>query len=177
MRLVARCKRPGAGNDEIGTDEGHDTGDATTAKGGTDGKMAALLSTDDAKDQRQVESWLQLDKSTLDKLGDGDADEGSAIRGKVELEAGDTLNFDWLFGAGAKSGGNDFAFVTLRPDGTNEVFGLTGVKAVGEDKNSGWQSFSFKAEEAGSYKIGIGVMDVGSSDGHSTLMLDNTWFG
>ncbi|MBX9750999.1 MAG: cadherin-like domain-containing protein [Roseococcus sp.] len=154
-----------------------DTGDVTTAKGGTEGKMAALLSTDDAKDQKQVEGWLQLEKGTLDKLGYGDADEGSAIRGKVELEAGDTLNFDWLFGAAAKSGGNDFAFVTLRHDGENTVFGLADVKTVGEGKESGWQAFSFKAEEAGTYEIGIGVMDVGSSDGHSRLMLDNIWVG
>jgi Ca2+-binding RTX toxin-like protein len=154
-----------------------DTGDVTTAKGGTLGKMAALLSTNDAKDQKEVEGWLQLDKGTLDKLGYGDADEGSAIRGKVELEAGDTLNFDWLFGAAAKSGGNDFAFVTLRHDGENTVFGLADVKKVGEGKDSGWQAFSFKAEEAGTYEIGVGVMDVGSSDGHSTLMLDNIWIG
>lgn len=154
-----------------------DTGDVETVKGGTQGKMAARLSTDDAKDQKQVEGWLQLDKGTLDKLGFGDADEGSAIRGKVELDAGETLNFDWLFSAAAKSGGNDFGFVTLRHDGTNEVFGLTDVKKVGEGKDSGWQAFSFKAEEAGSYEIGIGVMDVGSSDGHSTLMLDNIWIG
>ncbi|WP_431301486.1 Ig-like domain-containing protein [Sediminicoccus sp. BL-A-41-H5] len=154
-----------------------DTGDVETVKGGTEGKMAALLSTDDAKDQKQVEGWLQLDKGTLDKLGYGDAEEGSAIRAKVELEAGDTLNFDWLFGAAAKSGGNDFAFVTLRHDGANQVFGLADVKMVGQGKDSGWQGFSFKAEEAGSYEIGIGVMDVGSSDGHSTLMLDNIWIG
>ena len=154
-----------------------DTGDVETVKGGTEGKMAALLSTDDGKDEKQVEGWLQLSKGTLDKLGYGDADEGSAIRGKVELEAGDTLNFDWLFGAGAKSGGNDFAFVTLRHDGENQVFGLADVKTVGQGKDSGWQSFAFKAEEAGSYEIGIGVMDVGSSDGHSTLMLDNIWIG
>ncbi|MBS7791988.1 cadherin-like domain-containing protein [Roseococcus sp. SDR] len=154
-----------------------DTGDVETVKGGTEGKMAARLSTDDAKDQKQVEGWLQLGKGTLDKLGYGDADEGSAIRGKVELEEGQTLNFDWLFGAAAKSGGNDFAFVTLRHDGENEVFGLADVKAVGEGKNSGWQSFSFKADEAGSYEIGIGVMDVGSSDGHATLLLDNIWIG
>lgn len=154
-----------------------DTGDAETVKGGTEGKMAARLSTDDAKDQKQVEGWLQLEKGTLDKFGFGDADEGSAIRGKVELEAGDTLNFDWLFGAAAKSGGNDFAFVTLRHDGENTVFGLADVKKVGEGKESGWQTFSFKAEEAGKYEIGIGVMDVGSSDGHSVLMLDNIWIG
>ncbi|MEI6161060.1 MAG: Ig-like domain-containing protein, partial [Roseococcus sp.] len=163
---------------ESGLDKGwQQTGDVTTAKGGTEGKMAALLSTNDAKDQKEVEGWLQLDKGTLDKLGYGDADEGSAVRSKVDLDEGDTLNFDWLFGAAAKPEGNDFAFVTLRHNGTNEVFGLMDVKAVGEGKNSGWQSFSFKAEEAGSYEIGIGVMDVGSSDGHSTLMLDNVWFG
>jgi Ca2+-binding RTX toxin-like protein len=154
-----------------------DTGDVETVKGGTEGKMAARLSTEDAKDQKQVEGWLQLEKGTLDKLGYGDADEGSAIRGKVELEAGQTLNFDWLFGAAAKSGGNDFAFVTLRHDGENEVFGLADVKTVGQGKDSGWQSFSFTAEEAGGYEIGIGVMDVGSSDGHSILMLDNIWIG
>jgi VCBS repeat-containing protein len=154
-----------------------DTGDVETVKGGTEGKMAARLSTDDAKDQKQVEGWLQLEKGTLDKLGYGDADEGSAIRGKLELEAGQTLNFDWLFGAAAKSGGNDFAFVTLRHDGENKLFGLMDVKSVGEGKESGWKSFSFKAEEAGSYEIGIGVMDVGSSDGHSILMVDNIWIG
>jgi Ca2+-binding RTX toxin-like protein len=154
-----------------------DTGDVETIKGGTEGNMAARLSTDDAKDQKQVEGWLQLDKGTLDKLGYGDADEGSAIRGKVELEAGQSLNFDWLFDAAAKPGGNDFAFVTLRHDGENTVFGLTDVKTVGAGEESGWQAFSFKAEEAGSYEIGIGVMDVGSSDGHSALLLDNVWIG
>jgi VCBS repeat-containing protein len=154
-----------------------DTGDVETVKGGTEGRMAARLSTDDGKDQKQVEGWLQLGKGTLDKLGHGDAEEGSAIRGKVELEAGETLNFDWLFGAAAKPGGNDFAFVTLRHDGENEVFSLADVKRVGAGQESGWQSFSFTAEEAGRYEIGIGVMDVGGSDGHSILMLDNIWIG
>jgi Ca2+-binding RTX toxin-like protein len=154
-----------------------DTGDVETIKGGTEGQMAARLSTDDAKDQKQVEGWLQLEKGTLDKLGSSDADEGSAIRGKVELEAGQSLNFDWLFGAAAKSGGNDFAFVTLRHDGENQVYALADVKKVGAGQESGWQAFSFKAEDAGTYEIGIGVMDVGSSDGHSTLLLDNIWIG
>jgi Ca2+-binding RTX toxin-like protein len=163
---------------EDGLDKGwQDTGDVSTTKGGTQGKMAAVLSTDDAKDQKQVEGWLQLPKGTLDKLGFGDADEGSAIRGKLELEAGQSLGFDWLFEAASKSGGNDFSFVTLRHDGENTVFGLADVKKVGAGQESGWQSFSFQAEEAGTYEIGIGVMDVGSSDGHSTLLVDNVWFG
>ncbi len=163
---------------EDGLDKGwQDTGDVGTTKGGTQGKMAAVLSTDDAKDQKQVEGWLQLEKGTLDKLGFGDADEGSAIRGKVELEAGQSLGFDWLFEAAGKPGGNDFSFVTLRHEGENTVFGLADVKKVGAGQDSGWQSFSFQAEEAGTYEIGIGVMDVGSSDGHSVLMLDNIWIG
>jgi hypothetical protein len=96
---------------------------------------------------------------------------------KVDLAEGQTIGIDCLFSAAAKSGGNYFGFVTISHDGENIVQGLIDVKAVGGSKDSGWQHCTFKAKEAGGYEIGIGVVDVGSSDSHSLLLVDNVWFG
>ncbi len=153
------------------------TGDVSLTEGGTDGKMAALLSTADGAKEKEVEGWLHLEKGTLDNLDRGDAREGSGIRGKVDLAEGQTLGFDWLFATGEKIEGNDFAFVTIRRSGDETVTLLSDIKTLAGEGDTGWQSFRFTAEKEGGYEIGIGIMDVDGTAGDSTLMVDHVWIG
>lgn len=90
-----------------------------------------------------------------------DAIEGSAIRFSQVAQAGDSFSFSWVLST-LDVDNIDRAFVSIS-DGVNEtIFNLTGSP-----------SFSHSFTDAGTYTIGIGVLDIDDSNGESLLALSN----
>jgi len=102
----------------------------------------------------------------------GEPTEGSAVRTTLAASAGDVFSFDWIFHTNEGVGGNnDYAFVTIG----SQVFNLANISSattipggtLGSIPNpyarqiSG--TFSHTFNTAGTYNVGIGVVD-GDSD-------------
>jgi hypothetical protein len=151
------------------------TGDVLRVEGGTEGKSSVRLSTADGNKEKELEGWTHVEKGTLDALGRGDVQEGSAIRTKLDLAAGQTLHVDWRFATEGEVEGNDIAFVVLRLNGQETVTLLGDVKSLDGKDDSGWQDFSFKVEKDGGYELAFGVADVDGTSGTSLLWIDNLW--
>ncbi|GAB4181579.1 MAG: hypothetical protein Fur006_16750 [Coleofasciculaceae cyanobacterium] len=124
-----------------------------------------------------LESFLGLSAGALDGMGNGNATEGSAIKlSTLTVAAGTTLTFDWNFltNESTPSGTyNDFAFVSINGlkelGDTNSTF----VLPSGSVKQTGYKQFSYTFAAAGTYTIGLGVVDVGDKTVDSSLLVDN----
>jgi len=86
--------------------------------------------------------------------------EGSAIKSTIEVEAGDTLSFDWVWDTDDYLPFNDFAFVGLSLLGIEDI--LASV-AISGDYGTTSGSYSWTAGAAGVLTYVIGVVDVGDS--------------
>ena len=86
--------------------------------------------------------------------------EGSAIKSTIEVEAGDTLSFDWVWDTDDYLPYNDFAFVGLSLLGIEDI--LASV-AISGDYGTTSGSYSWTAGAAGVLTYVIGVVDVGDS--------------
>ena len=113
-----------------------------------------------------IEVFLGLATGSLDALSPSgnDATEGSAIRVQVDVEAGDTVSFDWDFETDENpndpvcpaSQCRDFAFYSAVLTTADGLFLL----ADALDDNAGASgSVLVEASGAGTLQIGIGVMD------------------
>lgn len=101
------------------------------------------------------------------------ATEGSAMWSMFTVEAGQTLSFDWQLstrdvGDGV---GNDYAFVSI---GDTLVTLGSASQATQPGQGSflaqtGWQSFSHTFAHAGTYRVALGVVDVGDFAASSSL--------
>ncbi|MGH1432819.1 MAG: hypothetical protein ACRBB4_17105, partial [Neptuniibacter sp.] len=89
-----------------------------------------------------------------------DVIEGSAIKSTIEVEAGDTLSFDWVWDTDDYLPYNDFAFVGLSLLGIEDI--LASV-AISGDYGTTSGSYSWTAGAAGVLTYVIGVVDVGDS--------------
>lgn len=119
--------------------------------------------------QASVESFLGLSFGKLDTLGQGNAQEGSAIKDSVVVTAGSTLSFNWFWTSqefSAEPTFNDFSFVTINLGGTTVV-----ANTFIADGTTG--TFTFVAPSAGTLTFGIGVMDVGDSSIDSFFNISN----
>ncbi|MBW4615537.1 MAG: PEP-CTERM sorting domain-containing protein [Desmonostoc vinosum HA7617-LM4] len=120
---------------------------------GTDDDVNYNVSGNDPDYISSLETFLGLDSGNLGL----DATEGSAIKKAFNVLAGDVISFDYSF-LTYDTSLSDRAFVTI----SNSVIPLTG--------NS---SFSYTFATAGTYNVGIGVIDVIDNIGSSTLSLTN----
>lgn len=111
---------------------------------------------------------------------------GSAIMQSVTVTAGTTVSLSWNFVTredSAEGTFNDYAFVVMgsnvfRLQAANDLVngGLNGP-AVDLNNNtyrtSGYQTFSFQFTTAGTFNVGVGVVNVGDDGFSSGLLVDN----
>ncbi|MDJ0616730.1 MAG: PEP-CTERM sorting domain-containing protein [Calothrix sp. MO_192.B10] len=142
----------------------------------TDGNYQAALETldlDTGASGSELETFLGLSSGSLTNLG---AIEGSAIKQTITVGAGDTLNFDWNFLTDdlPNLNYNDFAFFSI----TNvkqlaDTFSPTNFSFSHLYDETGYQTYTYNFQSAGTYTLGFGVVDVGDDTVNSALLVDN----
>lgn len=104
---------------------------------------------------------------------------GSVIYKTVDVQAGETLSFDFAFGSIDYLPYNDFAFVAIEGVGVMKLSNVTAIKGpvffnkAYQYVESAVQQFSYQFAEAGSFKIAIGVMNALDGIVDSKLILKN----
>jgi autotransporter-associated beta strand protein len=160
----------------------------TTATFGTppaEGAYQALL-TDGSPSvpTSQLETFLNLAAGTLNSISSGPVIEGSALRRTLTVSAGDTVSFQWNFLTNESLAPpwtyNDFAFVSLTPVGLaatrladTEFDAFLPSSGTGYSWETGYCQFQHAFTAAGTYLLGIGVVDVTDSAVNSAILLDS----
>jgi hypothetical protein len=154
----------------------------------TDGTYQALLTTDasnGAVAAGEVTTFLNLAANELNLLGNGVAIEGSALKlDTLTADVGDVLTFDWNFLTDETSPSanfNDFGWVTLSNGFKTELADTFGsfspLASSGFAQHSGYGTYRYVFTEAGTYTLGLGVMDAGDGSGNSGVLIDNLQLG
>jgi hypothetical protein len=148
---------------------------ANYGSGPTDGAYQALLTTVTEQTRTDVELAEFLNVNPNDLLNLGNVIEGSAIKTTFTVKAGDVVKFDWNFLAddSQQEMNNDFAFVTLALTKLADTFSIFVNSPTPFSNETGFKTFSYQFETAGTYTLGIGVVDVGDPAGDSGLLVDN----
>ncbi|MEO3431492.1 hypothetical protein AAFN88_21725, partial [Pelagibius sp. CAU 1746] len=144
----------------------------------------------------EIEAFLGLTSGALDDAandgyggnGEENATDGSAIKTSLELQEGDhvEMTFNFLDAEGSGTGANfqDFAFITVNGevfrianvgdsnDSTSAAYIAPGI-SLSWDQESGYFTLSVDVETAGTYELGIGVMNEGDTSVDSALLVDN----
>ncbi|MHC5916737.1 MAG: PEP-CTERM sorting domain-containing protein [Nostoc sp.] len=142
----------------------------------TDGNYQSILETlndSTGVSGSDLETFLELSPGSLG------AEEGTAIKQTVNINAGDILTFDWNFLTDQDPDAtyNDFAFfslgnITNQLADTNSPFTIfTSFSRL--SKETGYQPYSYKFQIAGTYTLGFGVVDIGDDTVNSALLVDN----
>ncbi|MFP5273432.1 S8 family serine peptidase [Coleofasciculus sp.] len=153
---------------------------ATIGSTPTDGTFQALITNGQGSvSDSNLETFLGLNSGDLDNLGNGDAIEGSALKlTPITVKAGDIVSFDWNFITNEQtpSNYNDFGFISISSTllseltDTNQQFNrFTG--SFGKQTNYG--TFDYQFTQAGTYTIGLGLVDADDSSVDSGLLVDN----
>ncbi|MBD2383862.1 PEP-CTERM sorting domain-containing protein [Cylindrospermum sp. FACHB-282] len=128
---------------------------------------------EEASPNPNLQDFLGLDAESLDD--DGQAYEGSAIKSVITAQAGDKLSFEWRFSTNETSN-KDFGFFLVNnnviklADFTNALqSGTSGSFQT----NTGFNTFSYTFNSAGTYNLGFGVVDVGDYVTSSALDVKN----
>ncbi len=151
--------------------------------GPTAGLQEARLKTNGPTEQTlsQLQSFFSLPAGTLNGLGNGNVDEGSAIKQTFAANAGDVLSFDWNFLTRQTTPDvlNDFAYVVLNGQAitlanTHSTFFPTATTYFHETH---FQTYTYNIPTTGNFTLGFSVVDVGIPGNHgriiSALELDN----
>ncbi len=156
----------------------------------TEGDFQALITTAlGIVNDTEIEAFLGLNLGEIDLISNGDATEGSALQKQVVVEAGDILSFDFNLltnetVSGIDSGTfNDFAFVSVIPNtnlesSTNnfqiaDISSNLVVSPTRFELETGYDTFTYEFTEAGTYKVGIGIVDAGDGAFESGLLVDD----
>jgi hypothetical protein len=88
--------------------------------------------------------------------------------------AGDVLTFDWAFLAFDFIPFNDFSLFTVYDQGNNIIdsVSLASVATVGNNGDTGWQTYTYTFADEGTGSLEFGSLDV-NGPGASHLLLDN----
>ncbi|WP_009633448.1 hypothetical protein [Synechocystis sp. PCC 7509] len=143
----------------------------------TDGYFQAGLATYNSTPAASLEGFLGLSVGSLSTLGNGVARGGAAIRQTFTANVGDVISFDWNFltdEGTPNARNNDFAF-----------FSLTGLTELADTnvsffdslspfrEETGYQTTSYTITTAGTYTLGLGVINSGDFKVQSGLLVDN----
>ena len=126
----------------------------------------------------ELEGFLSISTGSLDAISLQGSIQGSALRLTFAAAAGDVLAFDWNFltneNLNAQSF-NDVAFVAFgsQVDVLADVYSSTFQPSTTPlFDETGYQSYSLTFATAGTYTVGVGVLDVGDDLFDSALLLD-----
>ncbi len=129
----------------------------------------------------QLEQFLGLTNGSIDSLVGGNATAGSALRTTLTVEAGDTLTirFNFLTNEATPSSFNDTTFLSVAGEGGQQLFRLADTTTPGFQTTpasfnaaTGYQEVTLTFNQAGTYTIGFGVVDLGDTTFDSALLLD-----
>ncbi len=142
-----------------------------------DGYFQAGLTTYASRPAASLENFLGLSNGSLSSLGNGVARGGAAIKQTFTANVGDVISFDWNFltdEGTPNARNNDFAFFSL--SGLTELAD-TNVSFVDSfspfREETGYQTTSYTITKAGTYTLGLGVVNTGDVKGLSGLLVDN----
>ena len=120
-----------------------------------------------------IEDFIGIAMGTLN-VQENFAFEGSVLKQTFNVNAGDTLTFNWNFFTNETSSGADYAFVSINGN-------LTQLAAPSDASSSslpyafttGFQTFSQTFDAAYSVTLAFGVVDVNDYNVTSALWFDN----
>ena len=129
--------------------------------------------------ESQLETFLGLQQGDLDGLNNGPVMNGSAISQMITVSAGSMLSFDYDFLTNQPTvpplyAVNPFAFVTVPvlQDFADDFSPLM-TSSTSFAQETGYNTFTETFTTAGTYLLGIGVVNVTDNMYSSGLLLDN----
>ena len=141
--------------------------------------QAAIDAFSNNKTRAQMETFLGLERFSLDTISGGDADRGSVIRRTFEVEAGDKLEVDWNFLTNEPviGGSNDIGIVSIVP-GPGAIVLASASDDLGASESafireSGYSKFEYTFEESGLVRIGFGAVNLDNANISSVLLVDD----
>ena len=93
----------------------------------------------------------------------------SLVASFVQMEKGNTLQFNWAFLTDNNADINDFGLLLINADQTE----LADVESVGDQGDTGWQTFSWTADDDFFGIVSWLAVSPGTTPGHSSLLVDN----
>lgn len=154
---------------------------AEFGSGPTEGSYEALVTNSSGSvSDSDLETFLGLGAGSLFNLGNGIPTNGSAIKQTFTANAGDVVSFSWNFLKEQEPDliYNDFAFASLNSLSTLAsplTSSLVAFSAPDSTFNqqTGFQASSFTIQTAGTYTLGLGVVNVTDTNGDAGLLVDD----
>lgn len=120
-----------------------------------------------------IEDFIGVAMGNLN-AGENFAFEGSVLKQTFNVNAGDTLTFNWNFFTNEASSGADYAFVSINGALTTLATPLDAANSsLPYAYTTGFQTFSQKFDAASSVTLAFGVVDVNDYNVTSALWFDN----
>jgi len=120
-----------------------------------------------------IEDFIGVAMGTLN-VGEDFAFEGSVLKQTFNVNAGDTLTFNWNFFTNEASTGADYAFVSINGALTTLATPLDAANSsLPYAYTTGFQTFSQTFNTASSVTLAFGVVDVNDYNVTSALWFDN----
>jgi hypothetical protein len=120
-----------------------------------------------------IEDFIGIAMGTLN-VNENFAFEGSVLKQTFNVNAGDTLTFNWNFFTNETSSGADYAFVSINGNLTQLATpSNASSSSLPYAYTTGFQTFSQTFDAASSITLAFGVVDVNDYNVTSALWFDN----